>query len=114
MHSQRWMTLLPLLMALCGGNAWAAGPDEDSTVTVRGFGTLGVARSSSDQAEFARDFSQPGGLKGGQWSGRIDSLLGVQANWRATPELEFVGQLVSRYRYDESRVPQVEWAFAKW
>lgn len=114
MHSQRWMTLLPLLIALCGGNAWAAGPDEVSTFTVRGFGTLGVARSSSDQAEFARDFSQPGGIKGGQWSGRIDSLLGVQANWQATPELEFVGQFVSRYRYDESRVPQVEWAFAKW
>jgi hypothetical protein len=114
MHSQRWMTLLPLLMALCGGNSWAVGPDEVSTFTVRGFGTLGVARSSSDQAEFARDFSQPGGLKGGQWSARIDSLLGVQANWRATPELEFVGQLVSRYRYDESRVPRVEWAFAKW
>jgi len=114
MHSQRWMTLLPLLAALCGGSAWAAEHDEGAAFTVRGFGTLGVARSSSDQAEFARDFSQPSGIKGGQWSGRIDSVLGVQANWRATPELELVGQLVSRYRYDESRVPRVEWAFAKW
>ncbi|MDP1733456.1 MAG: hypothetical protein Q8L44_03735 [Sulfuritalea sp.] len=114
MHSQRWMTLLPLLAALCGGSAWATELDESPAFTVRGFGTLGVARSSSDQAEFARDFSQPRGLKGGQWSGRIDSVLGVQANWRATPELELVGQLVSRYRYDESRVPQVELAFAKW
>jgi hypothetical protein len=75
---------------------------------------LGVARSSSDHAEFARDFSQPRGIKGGQWSGRIDSVLGLQTSWQATPQLELVGQVVSRYRYDESRYPEVMWAFAKW
>mgnify|MGYP004701025225 CR=1 FL=1 len=113
MHRKPWMTTL-LLAALCCGNAWATPPDEISTFSLRGFGTLGVARSSSDQAEFARDFSQPKGIKGGQWSGRIDSILGLQANWQATPQLELVGQIVSRYRYDESRDPEVMWAFAKW
>ena len=113
MQRKPWMTTL-LLAALCCGSAWATQPDDAAALTVRGFGTLGVARSSSDQAEFARDFSQPKGIKGGQWSGRIDSVLGVQANWQATPQLELVGQVVSRYRYDESRVPEVMWAFAKW
>ena len=39
---------------------------------------------------------------------------GVQANWQASPEVELVTQVVSRYRYDESRSPEVMWAFAKW
>jgi hypothetical protein len=60
-----------------------------------------------------RDLSQPRGITD-QWSGRIDSVLGVQANWQATPEFELVGQGVSRYQYDESRTPEVMWAFAKW
>ncbi|MEW6513774.1 MAG: hypothetical protein AB1443_07210 [Pseudomonadota bacterium] len=86
----------------------------DSSLTIRGFGTVGLARSSSDHAEFVRDLSQPVGIKGGQWSGRIDSILGLQANWRATHELEFVGQVVSRLHYDRSHNPEVMWAFAKW
>lgn len=113
MHRKPWMTTL-LLAALCCGNAWATTPDELSTFSLRGFGTLGLARSSSDHAEFVRDLSQPVGIKGGQWSGRIDSILGVQANWRATPELELVGQVVSRLHYDRSHDPELMWAFAKW
>jgi len=85
----------------------------ESSISLRGFGTLGIARSSSDQAEFVRDLSQPQGISN-RWSGRIDSMLGVQANWQATPTLELVGQAVSRYHYDRSRDPELMWAFAKW
>lgn len=86
----------------------------ESPLSIRGFGTVGLARSSSDHAEFVRDLSQPVGIKGGKWSGRIDSILGLQANWRATQDLEFVGQVVSRLHYDRSHNPEVMWAFAKW
>lgn len=85
----------------------------ESSLTLRGFGTLGLARSSSDQAEFVRDLSQPRGIAN-HWSGRIDSVIGLQANWQATPELELVGQAVSRYQYDGSRALEVMWGFAKW
>ncbi len=81
---------------------------------LRGFGTLAAARSSSDQAEFVRDLSQPRGLSSGEWSGRTDSVLGLQANWQATPELDLVAQAVSRYRYDASYRPELVWGFAKW
>ena len=104
----------------CACSAAAAEPTSDlatsiteSALKMRGFGTLGVARSTSDQAEFVRDLSQPRGISN-QWSGRIDSVIGVQANWMATPEVELVSQVVSRYQYDESRSPEVMWAFAKW
>lgn len=86
----------------------------DERLTLHGFGSFGLARSSSDSAEFVRDLSQPRGIKGGRWSGRIDSILGLQLGWQATRELEFVGQAVSRYHYDGSRDPELMWAFAKW
>lgn len=116
MGSKFWVSLLPVLAgAYMGmGVAHAETDGSGATFSLRGFATLGVARSSSDQAEFVRDLSQPKGIKNGQWSGRIDSILGAQANWQATPELELVGQVVSRYRYDESRDPELMWAFAKW
>ena len=85
----------------------------DSSVTLRGFGTVGVARSSSDQAEFMRDLSQPRGISD-HWSGRIDSVLGGQVNWQISSTVEIVGQVVSRYHYDGSRNPELMWAFAKW
>ena len=84
-----------------------------SSLSLRGFGTLGAARSSSDQAEFVRDLSQPKGITN-HWSAQNDSVLGVQANWQATSSLELVGQVVSRYHYDDSRDPELMWAFAKW
>ncbi len=83
-------------------------------LSFRGFGTLGVARSSSTQAEFVRDLSQPKGLSNGNWSARIDSILGGQVNWQMTKELEFVGQAVSRFKYNEDRSPEIMWAFARW
>lgn len=108
------LSLLAILAGVWLGLAHAEMESAAPAFSLRGFGTLGVARSSSDHVEFVRDLSQPGGIKGGQWSGRIDSVLGVQANWQATTELEFVGQAVSRYRYDASRQPELMWAFAKW
>ncbi len=83
-------------------------------LSFRGFGTLGVARSSSTQAEFVRDLSQPKGLSDGKWSARIDSILGGQVNWQLTQELGLVGQAVSRLRYNEKRSPEITWAFARW
>ena len=90
-------------MALGAEPAWDLVPTKNtSTLNLRGFGTLGIARSSSDQVEVVRDLSQPRGISN-QWSGRIDSVLGVQANWQLTPEVELVSQVVSRYQYDDSR-----------
>ena len=118
-----WNSLLLLGLIAAVGNSSAFGEEAEaqlssgmsteSSLTLRGFGTLGIARSSSDQAEFVRDLSQPRGITN-RWSSRIDSILGAQANWQATSELELVGQVVSRYRYDGKRIPEIMWAFAKW
>ncbi|RTL55775.1 MAG: hypothetical protein EKK46_06020 [Rhodocyclaceae bacterium] len=71
-----------------------------------------MARSSSSQAEFVRDLSQPDGLST-HWSAKTDSVLGLQANFPAAENLEAVAQAVSRYRYDGSHDPELTWAFLK-
>jgi hypothetical protein len=67
---------------LVGPDAWADATQQASTspeapaFTLRGFGTLGMVRSSSNQAEFIRDLSQPGG-SAGRWTAKTDSLVGA-------------------------------------
>lgn len=78
--------------------------------SLRGFGTLGLTRSSSDQAEFVRDLSQPDGTSGG-WEGNVDSIFGLQGNAHFSEQFEGVIQAVSRYRHDGSFDPELAWAF---
>lgn len=88
-------------------------PAARSAFSLNGFGTLGAARSTTDEVGFVRDLTQPRGV-GREWSAKLDSLLGVQANWRVTPQLEGVVQAVSKYRYDHSFTPEITWAFVKY
>lgn len=81
-------------------------------LTLRGFGTLGIVRSNTDQAEFVRDLSQSRGASR-RTTAKVDSLLGVQANLRVSEHVEFVAQAVSRYNYAANYRPEVNWAFVK-
>jgi hypothetical protein len=87
--------------------------DNGSRFSVSGFGTVGAVRTSSDDVEFVRDISQPRGARS-QWNGRVDSVFGLQASWRMTPEFEAVVQGVSRYRYDRTFTPEIAWAYLKY
>ncbi len=88
--------------------------DETSSLNIHGFGTLGLARSSSSDVGFVRNLSQPKGIQDGEWSARLDTILGIQAHWQITSDLTAVGQVVSRYKYDDTRDPTVDLAFVKW
>ena len=99
---------LPAL--LCLGTGVSA---DSGSFSLRGFGTLGIARSSDDSAEFVRDLSQPNGLTE-SWSFETDSLLGIQANATFAPSLEAVAQIVSRYGPDGSFDPELNWAFIRY
>lgn len=87
--------------------------DSGQTFTVNGFGTLGAVRTDTDHVEFVRDLSQARGATD-EWTAKTDSVLGLQANWRITPQWQVVAQGVSRYRYDRSFRPEVAWAFVKY
>jgi hypothetical protein len=90
----------------CGFITSASGMD----FSLGGFGTLGVARSSDESAEFVRDLSQPQGLTR-DWSIDTDSILGIQANVGFSPELRAAVQAVARYRFDGAYEPEISWAF---
>lgn len=105
------------VLGLCLGlllvaNALGQEAADAPLLTLRGFGTLGMAKSSSDNAEYVRDLSQPHGLTT-DWSGKIDSVLGIQANMPLGKKTEGVVQAISRYRYDGSHNPEISWAFLK-
>ncbi len=84
----------------------------NSSISLKGFGTLGIARSDNDTVQFVRDLSSPDGLSR-NWSGKLDSLLGLQANIQLSEQTEGVLQVVSRYRYDGTYTPEVTWAFLR-
>lgn len=84
----------------------ATAAQEDAAFTLRGFGTLGLARSTNGQAEVARDLLQPRGVSD-HWSGKIDSNLGVQANYLASDTVEAVVQVVSRYNHKGNFAPEL-------
>lgn len=83
-----------------------------AALSIKGFGTVGLARSDQDNAEFVRDLSQPRGLQS-NWSTRTDSLFGVQANYQVGRDTEAVVQAISRYRSNGSHQPEVSLAFVK-
>lgn len=89
------------------------GTDPENAFSVHGFGSLGAVRSNTDQVEFVRDISQPRGARR-EWDARPDSIFGLQTNWRVTPGLEVVAQAVSKYRFDQSFDPEINWLFLEY
>lgn len=115
MRNRRGLTLLLSVVLTtvavpCIGEEGSA--TSSPSVSLKGFGTLGIARSNNDSIQFVRDLSSPDGLSR-KWSGKLDSLLGLQANIHLSEQTEGVVQVVSRYRYDGTYTPEVTWAFLR-
>lgn len=110
----RLRSVFPILAASAAFSiALPASADTESSFSLNGFGTVGLAKTTTDDVEFVRDISQPRGVSK-DWSGKIDSVLGLQAAWRVMPQLEAVVQATSRYRYDKTFTPDISWAFIKY
>jgi len=106
------LACLTLTFAPPGWAQNVAGNAEPPRITWHGFGTLGAVRTTDDHVQFVRDLSQPDGA-GAQWNGRVDSLLGIQANIHFSPQTEGVVQAVTRYHSDASFSPELTWAFLR-
>lgn len=80
-----------------------------------GFGTIGLAHSSEEKADFlANDLQGRGAGRGGDWSPDVDSRIGAQLSARFTSQLSAVLQVVSEQRYDSTYRPRVEWGNIKY
>ena len=111
-----WAYSLKRAIVACAAAQLIALPvmaESESAFSLQGFGTLGMARTTTNDEEFVRDLSQPRGIRK-EWSGLIDSVLGLQGAWRVNPQLEAVLQATSRYRYDKTFTPEIAWAYLKY
>lgn len=107
------LTAFGLLLGMLGCCAQdATASDSASRVSLNGFGTLAAVRGDDADAEYVRDLSQPDGA-GTSWTAKVDSLLGIQANIRISPQTEGVLQAVSRYHSNGSYDPELTWAFLR-
>jgi hypothetical protein len=109
-------TLTPLLAALigCGALTGHAGAQSMPELKFSGFGTVSAVHSSEQNADFVGSVFQPSGAgHTSSWSLAPDSKLGGQASAVFNNKVSAVVQLVAKQQYDNSWVPQVEWANVK-
>ncbi|MFG6461775.1 hypothetical protein ACG04Q_09345 [Roseateles sp. DXS20W] len=99
--------LLPLLLALAAGGASAA----DGMFSLSGFGTLGLVRTSTDDAQFAL-FGQVRGADKDP-SAEVDSKLGVQVGAKFNNVFSGTVQVLTKANGKGKFAPGVEWAFLK-
>jgi hypothetical protein len=105
---------ITLALATALGAPCVFAADQDSNVSLKGFGTLGVVHSNSSSSDYAPNFFAPNGAGATRSTAfGVDSKLGVQMDWKATSAISFTGQALSKYRYDKSYSPDLEWAFVK-
>lgn len=100
---------------LAAGTLARAGEGTESPFKFSGFGTLSVAQSSEDKADFTTSFSQP---KGPGFTRRtdvgLDSRLGLQGDVRLGESFSAVAQVISERRYDDTFTPYVNMAHVKY
>lgn len=104
------VVLAACLQVFAAGSVQA---EDAGNFTLRGFGTLGAVRTTTDDVEFVRDLSQARGATD-EWTAKTDSVLGLQADWQATPQWLVAVQAISRYDQQRSFRPQWAWAFVKY
>ena len=103
--------LAALAFALAANAAWAQAP----TWSFSGYGTVGVARSDNDQADYLVDAFKPSGPGHSRdLDLKADSRIAGQVTAGFTPAITGVVQVIVQQRYDDTWRPTVEWANIKW
>lgn len=94
---------------LLAGNVSAVAADD---LRLSGFGTVGYTADNRSDMAPARDISQKprdGFATGGSW--RMDSRLGAQLEYRVSPIVDLVGQIVLRDRFKPDLDNSMELAY---
>ncbi len=112
--SDKTLQRLPLALAalLACASAHADFVSSDGKARLSGFGTVGVSRSSTDEALFNAP-GQGGGVDKSMGL-EPDTKLGVQGSYSFTKTVSATAQVLTKYRADGSYQPEFEWAYAKW
>ena len=99
------------VLAICAGQPSRADAGISDHVTISGFGTLGVVKTNTDEAQFGRDRQLGGATKSVDFG--VDSDLGLQVSVRANNWLSATVQGLLVKRDDKNPRLEPEWAFVK-
>ena len=99
----------------CSVASAAEGDPGYPSIGFSGFGTLGVARASLDNADFTSSILKRSGAgRSDRWSPHVDSRLGAQVDVVINKQWSAVVQAVSEQGYTGSYRPAIEWANIKY
>jgi hypothetical protein len=114
--SKKLMSVAALVLAATFAHASAYADEPAKPVfSFSGFGTFGVVHSSEKNADFTTSSFKPNGSGSSHaWSADVDSLIAGQLTAAPTAQLSAVLQVIAEQNYDNSYVPHVEWANAKY
>jgi len=101
------------LTILCVAALSAHALADDSALTLSGFGTVGAVETNTNDAKYVTGTVQSSGV-GKSLDFGVDTKLGVQAGYKATPSLTATLQLLSTKNRDNNFNPGVEWANVKY
>ncbi|SEO09048.1 porin [Duganella sp. CF517] len=99
-----------VLAALATGHVHAGALDSGD-LTISGFGTVGVAKSNTDDVRFVR-YNQAEGVGDGVRLG-LDTNLGLQASYKINDWLSTTGQVLTRKGPRAGFTTDLTWAFVK-
>ncbi len=100
-----------LAAALFAAMQAQAGVLDDGNLSLSGFGTLGVAKSNTDKAQFTR-YNQAEGVADQAKIG-LDSNLGLQATYKINDWLSGTAQVLTRKNTSPTFTTDLTWAFLK-
>jgi hypothetical protein len=93
--------------------AWAQ--QDPGTWKFSGYGTLGLAHSDNDKADYLVDEFRPNGPGFTRnWSPDVDTRLGLQLSGQITSTVSAVVQVLSQQDENNSYRPSLEWANVRW
>ena len=104
------LILASAALAACG--CAHAGTGDSGNLTISGFGTLGVAKSDTNEAQFAR-YNQAQGVGEDARIG-LDTNLGLQASYGFDDRLSGTVQILSRKNTSPTFTTDLTWAFLKY
>ncbi|MGB3392956.1 MAG: hypothetical protein WA956_16220 [Stenotrophomonas sp.] len=112
MNRKKYLIAVAVALA-CAQMAQAE--DGRERFTLSGFGTLGVAHSTEDNADVHPDFQSSKGVGASDsTSARLDSRFALQLNANFTDDFTGVVQAVSEYAVTESYKPEISLAHVKY
>ncbi|TAK98434.1 MAG: hypothetical protein EPO09_02420 [Aquabacterium sp.] len=110
-HLRRPSSVALAALLVCA-SAHADYHSADGNFSLSGFGTLGITRSSTDDAIF--NYPGQGGGATKRASPDPDSKLAVQGTYKFSPTVSATAQVMTKYDAEGQYIPSMEWAFAKW